>query len=204
MSGVGALAFGVLLFVAMILANPPGGSFSAHDAAKYVEKGHRPLVIVSIYLAIAAASGLLALLARLREAIASPRVAQAFWGLGVASVAGFVVGWALVASLPIALAYGGHGVSSTPQLTFILAECGWVLMYGAGGILLGVALIVFAATRVEAPAWFRWSTLVAGIAALAAPAWFPFFLVMIWAVVAGIWLLVAGREPAPSLQPRSA
>ena len=46
----------------------------------------------------------------------------------------------------------------------------------------------------------RWSTLVAGIAALAGIAWFPFFLVYIWAIVVGAWLIVADREPAPVAQ----
>ena len=42
----------------------------------------------------------------------------------------------------------------------------------------------------------------AGIAALAAYAWFPFFLVYLWAVVIGVWLLVGQREAA--VQPAAA
>ena len=38
------------------------------------------------------------------------------------------------------------------------------------------------------------------IAALAGLAWFPFFLVYIWAIVVGAWLIVADSEPAPVAQ----
>jgi hypothetical protein len=75
-------------------------------------------------------------------------------------------------------------------------------MYGAGGMLLGCALITFAAGPVAVPGWVRWSTLVAGIAGLAAIAWFPFFVVYVWAIVLGLWLLVAdrGHATAPAVQ----
>jgi hypothetical protein len=202
--GAGAIAFGVLAFVGMVIANPPGGSYSAHDAAKYVAKGHRATVIVSIYVVLAAVVGLMALLVRLREAVQGPRLRRAFWGLGVAATSAYLVGWALVAATPLALTYGGKGVSLSPELTFTLAEVGWVVMYGAGGMLLGTALIAFALGPVAVPAWFRWATLVAGVAGLAAPAWFPFFLVFIWGVVAGVWLIVAGREPAHAAEPQPA
>ena len=75
-------------------------------------------------------------------------------------------------------------------------------MFGAGGLLLGCALLTFAAGAVTLPSWIRWTTLVAGVAALAAVAWFPFFLVYIWAIVIGVALVVIERRQAP--QPVSA
>src|SRR5579872_5486726 len=202
-AGVGAVAFGALLLVGMVIGNPPGGNYGVHDAAKYVAKGHRASVILSLYLVLLAVAGLVLLLARLRDSITGARLARVFWALGVASASAIASGYALVAAVPLALAYGGHGLTVTPQLTYVLAESGWVIMYGAGGILLGAALVTFAAGQVEAPAWFRRSTFVAGLAGLAAPAWCPFFLVMLWSLVAGVWLLVGGRgrRIAPEPQP---
>jgi hypothetical protein len=70
-------------------------------------------------------------------------------------------------------------------------------MYGAGGLLLGCALVTWAVGPVALPAWVRWSTLVAGIAGLAAIAWFPFFLVYLWAIVIGVALIVIELRQAP-------
>jgi hypothetical protein len=99
--------------------------------------------------------------------------------------------------VPAALAFsGGHPFTLTSGTVYTFCEAGFAVMYGAGGVLLGAALIAFAAGPVAAPSWVRWSTLVAGIAGLAALAWFPFFLVYIWAIVVGAWLIVADREPA--------
>ena len=80
---------------------------------------------------------------------------------------------------------------------YVFSESGWAVMYGAGGILLGAALITLVVGRVALPAWVRWSTAVAGMAALAAIASFPFFLVYIWAIVLGLWTLVAAPAQAP-------
>jgi hypothetical protein len=44
-------------------------------------------------------------------------------------------------------------------------------------------------------------TLGAGVIGLASVAWFPFFVLLVWGVVAGVWMLVAdqpARRPAPS------
>jgi hypothetical protein len=70
-------------------------------------------------------------------------------------------------------------------------------MFGAGALLLGCALLTFAAGPVTLPAWIRWTTLVAGIAAIAGLAWFPMFLVYIWAIVIGVALVVIEWRQAP-------
>jgi hypothetical protein len=88
-------------------------------------------------------------------------------------------------------------------VAYTFSEAGWAAMYGTGGLLLGCALLTFAAGAVTLSAWIRWTTLVGGIAALAAVAWFPFFLVYIWAIVVGIALVVIEWRQAPqaSAQP---
>jgi len=195
LAGIGALAFAVLPIVGLIVANDPGGTYKASDVADYVKSGHRPLVFLGLYLTGLGVAGLIPMLARLREAIADETRARVFWGLGIAAAAAFVAGLALTASVPVAMGYGGKGVVIAPAVTFTLSEAGWVVAAGAGGILLGCALFTFA---LAVPAWLRWSTLGAGVAAFAGAAWFPLALVIVWSLATGVWLLVANRAPAAS------
>jgi hypothetical protein len=193
LAGLGGLAFGVLAFVAMIIANPPGGNYSASSVRSFLAKGHRPEVFGSVYVMLIAVAGLLLLLGRLRTAIDGSR-ATLFWAFSVAAVGAWLIGYLLVVAPSVALAYSGGKLgqgSITPQVGYVFSEAGWAVMYGAGGVLLGAALVTFAAGRVTVPAWVRWATAVAGLAALAAIAWFPFFLVYLWAIVLGLWGLVA-------------
>lgn len=205
LAGVGGLAFGVLAFVAMIIANPPGGGYSASAVTSFLDQGHRPEVFVSVYLMVVAVAGLLLLLARLRAAVDGAR-ATLFWAFAVAAAGAWLIGYLLAVAPSIALAYSGGKLGSgsiSPQVGYVLSEAGWVVMYGAGGILLGAALVTFALGRVELPGWVRWTTAIAGIAALAAIAWFPFFLVYLWAIVLGLWALLASPAEArrPAAQP---
>lgn len=205
LAGAGALAFGVITWVAFIVANPPGGNYSASDAADYIAKGHRPAVFISLYLTLIAAVGLLLALARLRDAIEAGARRSFFWGLSIAAVAAWMTGYALVATPSVALAFsGGHLKSLDPTVVYTVSEGGWALMYGAGGLMLGVALVTFAVRPVAVASWVRWTTLVGGIASLLAIAWFPMFLVYLWAIVIGIWLLVSTRQPEAVTEARLA
>jgi hypothetical protein len=205
-AGVGALAFGVLAFVAMVVANPPGGNYKSADVASFIAKGHRPAVFVAAYLMVIAAVGLLLALARLRAKVEDPARRVVFWGLSVAAVAGWLVGFLIAVSPSLGLAYsGGHLTDVSHPVAYVIGEGGWGVMYGAGGILLGCALLTFATGTAAVPRWVRWATGVAALASLAALAWFPFFLVFVWAIVLGLWTLVADRggasEVVPAAQP---
>lgn len=191
--GIGGIAFGVLTFIAFVIASPPGGNYTASSVADFVAKGHRTSVIASLYLVFLAVFGLLALLRELaRNSIA--------WGLGIASAASIAIGWGLICTPSLALAYGGGGAggaSIEPTVAYTICEGGFVLLCGAGGVLLGLSLIV---TAVALRGWVRWFTGVVGVIALASAAWFPFFVLLLGSIVLGIWLLTAGREPAAALR----
>ena len=77
LAGLGALAFGILTFVAFIVANPPGGNYKASDVSKFLAKGHRFEVFLSIYLMLIAAAGLRSTISRVasrsRSSDATPR-----------------------------------------------------------------------------------------------------------------------------------
>jgi len=84
-------------------------------------------------------------------------------------------------------------------LTYLIGEIGVVMIFGSGAALLGFALIALGlAARVTFPEWLRWLTLIAGVASLTGLAFFPFFLLILWGMVIGVWLLVAGRGSDPS------
>jgi hypothetical protein len=200
-AGVGSIAFSVLTIVGLALANPPGGTYKASDAVKYVAKGHHAAVFVSVYVLLLAVLGLLLLLAHLRDLlVAAPdgeRVARIFWAMGIGSATSFAVGWAIVLGNAIAHAFGGSGVVVDPAVTYLASELGFSVVFGPAAILLGFALIAFViGGRALVPAWLRWSTLVAGVAGVVSLAFFPAVLVLLWGIVMGIWLLVPSRRPA--------
>jgi hypothetical protein len=201
LAGVGSIAFSVLTIVGLALANPPGGTYKASDAAKYVAKGHHVAVFASVYVLLLAVLGLLLLLAYLRDLLsAAPdgeRVARIFWAMGIGAATSFAIGWAIVLGNAIAHAFGGSGVVVDPAVTYLASELGFSVVFGPAAILLGFALIAFViGGRALVPAWLRWSTLVAGVAGVVSLAFFPAALVLLWGIVMGIWLLVPSRGPA--------
>jgi hypothetical protein len=200
LAGIGSIAFSVLTIVGLAVANPPGGTYSAADAAKYVSKGHHAAVFVSVYLFLLAVLGLLLVLAYLRDLIsATPegvRIARLFWATGLAAATSFAIGWVLALADPIAHAFGGSGVVIPPTVTYLALELGFAVVFGPAAILLGFALItLMVGSRMTFPGWLRWATLVAGLAGVASLAFFPSVLLIAWGILMGIWLLATSRRP---------
>lgn len=198
-AGLGSIGFAVLTFVGLFVANPPGGTYKAHDAVKYVARGHHVAVFVSLYLLMLAVLGLIALVAYLRDVVGSNptgiRVGRLFAWLGLASAISFAAGWGIVLGNAIAHAYGGRGVVVPPTTTYLASELGAVLIWGPGAILLGFALVALAfGTPGTLPGWLRGATVIGGIGGILGPAFFPSLLILIWALVFGIWLVLAGRR----------
>ena len=197
-AGVGAIAFGVLTFISELLASAPGGNYHASDVRDFVAKGHRPLVLVALYLALLGVIGLVCLLHELRRtvpAVSDSPLGRVFWGLGLAAASCFAVGWAIQDTPSLARLFGGGGAGIPSAVAYTLSQAGAVVVFASAFVLLGAALVVLGATaRAGIPAWLRWATVVAGIAALVSVAFLPHFLVLLWALVVGIWLLMASRE----------
>lgn len=198
-SGAGGIAFGILFFVALLVAGPPGGEYSADDVANYLDDDRRARAFVALYLAIAAVAGLVALLSGLRDAIAAGREqwTRIFWGCGLGAATAFAIGFAILVTPPLSLAIGG-GEAAAPETTYLVTQVGWLVALGAGGLLLGAALIVLMLESGGVlPAWVRWVTLAAGVLGLASTAYFPFFALLLWGVIVGAWLLASGRAAVP-------
>lgn len=202
LAGIGGVVFTVLFVVATIVSTPLGGTYKASDVTDYLARGHRPAVIVALYLALIAVAGLILFLARFRPAVQGPW-GTLYWSASVGAATLMLAGYSIALSPSLIVAYGGSAVAPSPPLGYDLAEIGWVVAYGAGGTLLGLALLTLVLASAGLRAWVRWSGLVAAVAAIASPAWFPFFVVLLWVLVVGVWLLVADRatDPAPTPQP---
>jgi len=197
-AGVGGIAFAVLTFVAQFVGKPPGGNYKASDVADYLAKGHRPSVYVSEYLVLLGVLGLICLLAHLRDRVRLEgeafRLESIFWGSGLAAAACIAAGWSILVAPSLANAFGGSNVSFDPRVTYDIVLAGAIVMIGAGGFLLAVAMIALAlGARATLPAWLRWLTLIAGVIALASLAYLPFFVTFIWALVIGVWLVATAR-----------
>ncbi len=204
LAGVGAIGFAVLSLVAFSLAQPPGGTYKASDVAKYVAHGHRPAVFISLYVMLLAVIGLVIAITRLRAMLPADWSQTTFQSIGLIAAGSLLVGFALVGTVPTALSVGG-GSSIDPRLTYMFTEAGDAVLFGAAFVILGAALVLLAARAAAMPVWLRVVTVIAGIGGLAAPAFFPMFLVLIWALVVGIWFLAVPRsEPTFAPVPANA
>jgi hypothetical protein len=198
-AGAGAIAFGVLTFLAFVVANPPGSTYKASDVERYLATGHRVSVIVAMYLGWLGVLGLICLLAHLRGylgGVSGDSITRSvFWGAGIAAAASFALGWSVDGGQIIAHLEGGKSLAVSPQVTHLISEVGSVLfIFGSGSALLGFGLIALAlGSQQTLPRWLRWTTLVAGVCGVAGPAFFTFYLVLVWSIVVGGWLLLAGR-----------
>jgi hypothetical protein len=194
LAGVGAIAFGILTIVAVFVANAPGGNYSLSSVTDYLAHGHRIAAIVVTQLALLAILGLICLLAQLRDTIsiepANKRAGTIVWGTGVAAAAAFAIGWGVLGGQIVAHLEGGSPIVIPPAVTYLISEIGAVFIFGCGAALLGLALIVLMLnSRTTLPTWLRRLTLFAGLCGIAGLAYFTFFVLMIWGVVIGIWLL---------------
>jgi hypothetical protein len=188
--GISAILFALLTFVGMVVADPPGGDYKESDIESFVAHDHRTASVVGVYVMLAGAVALLYLLAGLRSRL-SGRFGAFFAATGTVAGAAWAIGAVLVTVVPLGLANGG-AVAPEPHTVYMLTQVGFATLFGAGGILLGVSLIVLAAAG-ALPGWLRVVTLVAGILGLASPAFFPFMALLIWGLVFGIWSLASKR-----------
>lgn len=114
-----------------------------------------------------------------------------FSAAGLIGAGSLIAGFAIVGTVPVALSQGGGGPID-PRLTYMFAEVGDSVVFGAAFVMLGAALVILG-WRGALPMWVRVITVIAGMGGLAAPAFFPILLVLLWGLVIGIWLLTSGR-----------
>jgi hypothetical protein len=194
--GLAALAFPILTFVGLVVANPPGGNYSAKQVANFVAHGHRAVVYLALYLLLLAAVALLYLVSALRGRLAGGNASRLFSATGFAAGTAWAIGAALLFVVPMGLANGGH-LPSDQSVVYLFTQAGFAVIFGAGGILLAFAVLSLAAGGgATLPAWLRWLTIVAGVLGLASVAFFPFFFLLLWSIVFGIWTLASRPSEA--------
>lgn len=197
LAGICALVFGIATFAALIVGSPPGGEFKAADVAAFTAVDHAGASFASIYLILVAAVALLWLGGYLRaDAMAGEGIGRFFNGLMIAAVAGLAGGWT-IAVTPSAGRIGGVAPETDPAVAYTIMETGLAAFIVAGGALLGIALLVLAITARRLPMWLRIAAGIAAVAGIAAPlVFFAYFLVLIFAVLLGIWLLATRSRSA--------
>lgn len=212
LAGVGAVAFAVPLVVGFTLLGPKGGRYSDSEMASFVAQ---PVAgfIISIGLLVVSIGGLILLMAYLSEAwLFVGRLRRISWAASVVAAASFIVGWGLYLAPTSAIASGGP--ATDPGVTYVFVSAGMIVLFGVGGLALGTALVMLAARGYTTTGWIRALTGLAGLSALltlpflVASRWSPnqwlpppFYLVILWGVVVGIWLIVSSRgtDSAPGV-----
>lgn len=193
-AGIGGIVFAVVLIVSIVVASPPGGEYDAADVADFVAKGHRSAVIVSLYLMLLSVLGLLVMMSYLRDsALGTGRHGRMFWGLAVAAATSFFAGWLILLTPAESKSIGG-GPSIDPAVAYTFMQAGWGVALVGGGALLGCALLILAFAGHGAPTWVRALGGIAGLLGVASAAFFPFFALILFGLIVGLWLLVS-KEP---------
>lgn len=201
-AGAGGILFAVSLVLGFTLFGPKGGHYSATEVDSFVAQSATALM-VSVYLLVLSMVGLIALMGHFGARwVPARREGRVLWGASLAAAGAFLIGWAIYLAVPMAALAGGPTIDTA--ITYAILSAGMNVFFGAGGMLLGIALIALAAGGVAAPAWYRVFTGIAGLLALSTwgfllalnrspNQWLPgpFYLVVLWGLVTGIWLLLA-------------
>ena len=207
MAGAGGIAFALCLVVGFTFFGPRGGLYEASAVANFV--GQTPSsVAASLYLFAIAALGLVVLMGYLSETyLSSRRHERLAWGTSLLAATTFLIGWGVYFAPSVALASGGPGID--PAISYTFTSAGMVVLFGVGGLLLGTALLTLAIAARESPMWVRGFNGLVGLAAVASLAFIvmsrwspnqwlpvPFYLVALWGLVVGVWLVVSSPRTA--------
>lgn len=202
LAGAGGIAFAVSLVVGFTLFGPKGGRYSAVEVASFVEQTSTSFII-SIGLMVISVSGLIVLMAYLSEtSFGEGRRGRVSWATSLLAAVSFLIGWGLY--LTPSSSVGSGGPALDPGISYTFMSAGMVVLFGVGGTTLGLALVTLAAGGREVPAWIRAFTGLTGTSALLTWAFLvalrwspnqwlpgPFYVVILWGLVMGIWLLAS-------------
>jgi len=192
----------VSLVAGFSLFGPNGGHYAAAAIATFVAQSATSL-IAAVYLFVASIVGLIVLMAYLcRTSFGAGRHDRIAWGTSLLAVAAFLLGWGLYLAPSTSVMAGGPAIDPAISHTFISA--GFVVLFGVGGIALGIALVTVAVGGGATPMWFRSFSGLTGFFALLSWAfvlatrwspnqWLPvpFYFVVLWGFVTGVWLLAS-------------
>ena len=198
--------FVVALVVGFTFFGPRGGSYTASSMSNFLGQVSTNMII-SIYLFGASIIGLLVLMDYLIETFVSGGSHVRFtWGTSTLAAGSLLIGWSLYFAPFTSVTSGGPAID--PAITYTFVNGGFVVLFGAGGMFLGLALLTLAIWGITAPMWVRSVHGLAGLSAflswafLLASKWsasqwlpVPFYVVLLWGLVIGVWRLVSSPLP---------
>ena len=205
LAGAGGIVFAIAFVVGFTLFGPKSGHYSADEVAAFMAQGPTALAASTIFFPLASA-GLIALMACLSESgFGEGRRGRVTWAAGLLAAAAMLIGWALY--LAPAGSTGSGGPAIDPGISYAFLNAGMQVLFGVGGFLLGAALLEVAVRGQVIPTWLRGFSGLAGLSALATwpfllalnwspNQWLPgpFYLVVLWGLVAGGWLVMTPRR----------
>lgn len=163
----------------------------------YSDSGHRAAILVGMYLMVGAAVAFAifagGLVARVRTAggPATPMVASATAFCILLGIAGAVLGWQAGD-----ITFGGDAVPSG-ELLRTLPELAFPILLIPGAIAAAAFLLttVYAARACSVlPVWLLGLGLIAAVAMLFAPVFFPIIALPLWVLIASVTILVRERS----------
>jgi len=201
LAGAGGVAFAVALVAGFTLYGPKGGNYSAAEIAAFVAQSSSGLAVSAVLFGVSII-GLFLLLAYLAgKYVDEGPFRRMTWGMSLAAGASILTGWGLYLAPPIASHSGGPAID--PAISYAVISAGFAVLFGVGGLLLGIALVSIAMGGSAAPRWVRGFSGLAGLSALLswpfllASNWspnqwlpVPFYLVVLWGLVIGVWLVI--------------
>jgi hypothetical protein len=197
-AGLGLLAYGLGTAVAFMATGSPGGSYEESKVTAYMDSGNWPVVAALAYLGAFSALALLIFARGMREELGA--VGDLFWALTIAAAATAVVGWVLVAGIPVAFGEGGSAVAAVPHpAVYLVSEMSNLVSVCASAFCLGTGAILLAA-KADLPTSVRVTTYLAGGCGILAAFFFPLFLFWLWAIGTGAWMAVSRRDSARVVQ----
>ena len=205
LAGIGGIAFAAAFVVGFTLFGPKGGRYSAAEVDSFV--GQAPSgVTISIGMFLIKISGLIVLMAHLSETSVGTgrRVA---WATSLLAAASFLDRLG-ARPRPVERARLGRPSQRSGNQLHVLERRDAVL-FGVGGMTLGIALVTLAVGGWATPAWVRATKPASPAHRPSSPgrsSWFcngspnqwlpgPFYLVVVWGLVIGVWLLVSTGRP---------
>lgn len=192
-AGIGGIAFAVFLTVTLAYAATKGGEYTAANVAAFVDQS-LTTILISFFLIAISIIGLVVLMAYLSETgFGADRLGRLAWGTGLLGAASLLIGWVLQFAPSVSLQGGVPALDPAISMTFIYA--GYAVFYAAGGMLLGIAILTLAIGGHAMPMWVRAFSALAGLIGIFSVANIPFYVVLLWGLVVGIWLLVSPPRP---------
>jgi hypothetical protein len=205
-AGLGAIVYVGLVVVGLILmlnGIPNGDAPPAKVIAYYSDSGHRDRIHVGWLLILVSVFFLLWFVAALRDVVR--RLAGDGILMTVATIGGGVYAALTLASFTVADAVltmsddtYRHQVS--PDLVHAANDTAYAL-HSAGGAAAGAMFVAASLAALGAraiPGWLGWLGVVAGVVAIFSIFFFPWFVIAVWFVLAGVLVTRAQTRLAPA------